>query len=75
MKRSDLKLEIRNLAHKYGRQDGGLSTIGKRKVSLILNEILKTIESLEEQVTILDQRTTKRPRGRPRKQVAEAEYE
>ena len=67
MDRNDLRLEIRNLAHKYSRKDGGLSTIGKRKVSLVLNEILKAIESLEEQVTKLDQRTKKRPRGRPRK--------
>jgi hypothetical protein len=67
MDRDKLKLEIRNLAQKYGRRDGGLSTIGKRKVSLVLGELLKEFEALEARIEKLDKRTKKRPVGRPRK--------
>ena len=67
MNRDDLRIEIRNIAHKHGGRDGGLSTIGKRKVSLVLGEILKEVESLEERIEELDKRTKKRPVGRPRK--------
>lgn len=67
MDRNELKLEIRNITHKYGGRDRGLSTIGKRKVSLVLGEILKEVESLEARIEELDERTKKRPVGRPRK--------
>ena len=67
MKKDDLRIEIRNIAHKYGRREGGLSTIGKRKVSLVLSEILKEVEALEARIEKLDERTKKRPVGRPRK--------
>ncbi len=72
MKRDDLRIEIRNIAHKYGGRDGGLSTIGKRKVSLVLNELLKEVEALEARIEELDQRTKKRPVGRPRKKKEDA---
>jgi len=61
--REELKLEIHNIAHKYGTQNKSLSIIGKRKVSLVLGELLKLIESLETEVAQLKPR----PRGRPRK--------
>ncbi len=67
MNRDDLKLEIRNLANKHGGRDGGYSVIGKRKVFLVLSELLKAVEELERRVEELDERTKKRPVGRPRK--------
>lgn len=67
MDRNALKLEIRNLINKHGGKYGGFSTVGKRKISLIISELLKSIEALEAQVAALDERTKRKPRGRPRK--------
>ena len=73
MDRNALKLEIRNLINKHGGKYGGFSTVGKRKVSLVLGELMKEVEALEARIEELDERTKKRPVGRPRKVEARNE--